>query len=263
MQIYIEKVIFDNLIIDYMLLKYSRKIVKRPCKFRWLFLYSALGTVFAVVLPIMPVPATYKTLCKVFFCVFYAYISSGSKHFKENVRYIFVFSFLTFACAGFVYGTNYLFTVKYKINYSFENLSFGSVVFAVYIAIKLCSVVVKTIYRKRFYGEFYRKCVAVNGNEKVNLNGFIDTGNVTLDESNNGIVFCSLKTAQKLMNIKTKFSYIRISTVNGISLLRAFEIDKLILNENGNETVKNNVKFCIVDDKRLNGDFDLILPTAI
>lgn len=263
MRIYIEKVIFDNLIIDYMLLKYSRRLVKRPSKFRWLFLYSVLGTAYAVILPVLPIKTLYKTISKVLFCIFYAYISSGCKNFKENVKYILVFSFLTFACAGFVYGLYFIFNGKYKLNYSIENMSFGSIALAVYSAIKLSSVVVRIFYRKRFSIGCYCKCVAVNGNIRVILNGFIDTGNQALDESNNAIVFCSLKTAQRLMNVTTKFSSVHISTVNGIGRLTAFEIDKLILDDGKSETVKEGVKLCIVDDKRLKSNCDLILPAAL
>lgn len=64
MAVYIEYAILDNFIIDFILLFAVKKTLKLPTKNIWLILSAILGTVFAVVLPLLSLPSVLVVMLK-------------------------------------------------------------------------------------------------------------------------------------------------------------------------------------------------------
>ena len=76
MDVYIEYVIIDNLIIDYLLLTNTYRILRIKTIKAWIFFCAILGTIFAIVLPIINLKNVYKTIIKLIFSFMLVFISA-------------------------------------------------------------------------------------------------------------------------------------------------------------------------------------------
>ena len=74
MKVYIEYVLIDNFVIDYLLLKATFAVTGYPYSKGRLFLCAFLGSLFALLYPLIPVGEPFITISKILFGLFLTFI---------------------------------------------------------------------------------------------------------------------------------------------------------------------------------------------
>lgn len=260
MQTYVEYVILDNLIIDYMLLKCTYFVLHKKNVFWWLFFFSIIGSVFATIFPLLKINGIFNVLVKITFMFLYVFLFSRCKSLKEYIKYLMTFITLTFVCGGAVFGLNSIFNTKNS--YTIYNIPVGITILIVYLILKIALLLFDYFYRKKDIIPYIRKCIAQNGKVSIELDGFIDTGNNTYDNFGTPLVFCGKNTAKKLINLKTKIENISIQTVTGKSFVKSFFIDNLQIIDKPIINI-TNVKVAVIENGRIaDNECDLILHSS-
>lgn len=258
MTVYIEYVIIDNFVIDYMLLKLSLALVGKNVSKKRLALGATIGTIFALLMPLINVNNILLVIVKFFVGSMMVVVASCYKSLNNYLATLAIFMLLTFCVGGAVIGVyNVL-----GVNYSSE-VSIATMFLPCYLAIKLVRESVKVLKQKRQIESFsYRFKVYAFGRAEKGV-GFMDSGNMVYDGIN-PVVFCSKEFAQKFLDCKGfRFSKsIRIDTVNGASYKKCFKTEKIVLYFKDKPNIYNNVTVCISESIKKDA-YDIILHPAL
>ena len=124
MKIYIEIAIIDNLIINFILLYLTGKIFKVFRGKLYVFFASLLGTVFALLFPLIHAGNLILIFLKTLLGCVMVYIAFAPKTFKRLSFEFFVFFTLTFLLGGIIYAVFGMFKIDI---YNFVLFSTSSV----------------------------------------------------------------------------------------------------------------------------------------
>lgn len=216
MVIYLDLLFILNLLYDFLLLMTVSVILKRNVKIKRLLLSSFFGalTTFIILIPINKyLLLTLKiiiSLLMIFICFGYKNI----KYFIDNILYLYMSSVIL---AGFLYF----------LKIEFNNLSYLIVLvispLILYLYIKMQKELKEII-------NYYRKVIIIfKNNRRIELNGFIDSGNRLKDSiTNKYIILINKKKIKGIYNIRSPM-YIPIYTINKSSLLECIPIKKIII----------------------------------
>lgn len=277
MILYIEYVILDNMVVNYLLL--SLIGITTKCKLNRFrkFLSSAIGTLFAIFLPyilkIKWLILIYKLLCSLLMVLFI-------KKYKTIRNYFWCLGllfFYTFLFGGFLIATLSLLGVEYNMTgillYNFEiPISvFLIVLYIIYLIIK------KTIFvfsKQLKANNFIREITLIDNNEKVEGVGYFDSGNM-ICKSGHAVNIISSELFFKLYrdypidklllnsidnNVLKDASYIEINSLSKGQKYLSFRIDKLVIESTEYDNVYMAVAFkkfenfdCILNSKFVGG----------
>lgn len=213
MIVYIEQVVIDNLIINYLLLFLTAKILFLTPKFWRMFLGSVTGTVFALVFPLFSLDGILLVLLKILLGMVIINISFEYKTLKKFLLTLFCFVCFTAVMGGLIFGLMFALSPDLKL----ENGTFvytHSVPVGIYILV--VSVFAKLIYdafltaqKKQKLKQFEYDMTICNEKKVVPIKVFLDTGNLLTDKiTGKPVIVVSFKTFQKIFNIKTS-DYLR------------------------------------------------------
>ena len=267
MVVYIENVLIDNLVIDFLLLALARKSYKLPVKFLRLILPSVVGAAVALALPVMDLGNGWLFLLRLALSLFMVAISGKFRNLKEYIFCYYLFIFYTLLFGGAVSATFYLFGIKYDpltgINAADFPLGFAlGVCSAVYFA---AVKVIKAIYKRRDITRFTVDCSLSLGGESFALKGFIDSGNrLVYKKTGSPIILCSPSAAKKVFFGKDFSSLslgdMEINTVTGKSFIKLYKTEKLLIYSGDSPNIINNVVIGLSErDFDAANDYDLIL----
>ena len=107
MEVYVEYVIIDNLIINYLLLSSSTFVSRVRTTFIRKGLSAILGTIIAVLLPLFEIGDTSLLFIKILLSLIMVIICSKYTTFKGYVKTYFFFLLFTFLCGGFIIAIFY------------------------------------------------------------------------------------------------------------------------------------------------------------
>lgn len=269
MYVYIEYAILDNLIINYLLIKSACACAKVKTKFILLFLSSLLGTIIAIVLPILNLSNESALIIKILLSFLMPLISSKFLSFKSYFLTFIFFILFTFLCGGFIIAIFNFSGVDYEIYYSLNYdspIPIGITVFLVYIITKLLKKLVFYLIKERNVGSFMRRCVLIVNKTKYQVYGFIDSGN-SLYDTNSGlpVIVASKNLFDKIQKngIKKSVSTIEFSTVNGKSLMELYVIDKLMIYNGEKVNIFNNVLLGATNFSFNSKEFELLLHPSL
>ena len=256
--VYIEYVLLDNIIIDYLLLKYTFLLVRGESGFWRLLLCSFLGAAFAAAMPIIDLPQYIAIPLKLAFSAVLVFAAGKFKTKKSYLISFIVFNLYTFLLGGSVTGVFNLFHLPLDKEYSV-----GLVILAAYFLIKLAHKGVTLLYRRKNIYSCVSECeIELNG-RSVKAKGFLDTGNNLYDtESNLPVVVCSKSVAFTLTDgfkIKIPGKYIRVSTAVGADKMLVFKIDKLKIYNRDKVNIFDNVLLGVARHAFAESGYDLIL----
>ena len=268
---YIEYVIIDNLIIDYLLLKTTMVSSRVKTSKLRLFLSSVIGTIVAVIMPFFKMSNGFLILLKLNLALIMVIISGEFLSLKKIlISYGFFLAF-TFLFGGILIGVFYLADVDYVLYFSINYDSFmpvGISVLIVYVGAKFTIYLVKNLLKSRDIEPFIRPCAIIVNGKKYKLNGYIDSGNRLFDKSSGlPIVVISKRMFDKINSQESKLflkSSMVIDTVNGISVMQIYVLDKLLIYNGERENIINNV---MIGKSEFNfesdGNYDLLLNPSI
>ncbi len=258
MIVYIEYVLLDNFVIDYLLLKATFATTGKKYSKGRLFLCAFLGAIVALLYPLLDVNRIILTAVKVCAGLLIVLLSANFNSKKEFYIHTVLFFFYTFLTGGAIIG---VFGVL-GMDYSGE-VSIALMIIPTYLLITCMVGVVKYIYRRKdVMSNVVDVQITVLG-VSVCGRGFFDTGNAVYD-GDSPVVFCSGKFAKNFIKdsvIGVKLKKIMVDTVNGKSQKYALKTDNIKIYQGTNVNIHNNITLCIVGN--VCDGYDVILHPAL
>lgn len=256
MTVYIEYVLINNLIIDYLLLKATFNLTGKSVSNGRLLFCAFLGAVFAILYPLVTVNKIIIGIAKVVFGFILTFIACKNFSLKSYYVISILFFIFTFLTGGALTGIYNLF----GLNHSDEYLTAIAFI-PVYFILNTISQVIKYVYNRRHVVPFTVNVeLSLNGITKKCV-GFFDTGNSAYD-GDNPVIFCDKKLAEKFITQTIRIKKIKVKTVNGESENLSFNIEKIKIYIADKPHIFNNVTLCVTSNGV--GDFyDLILHPAL
>lgn len=271
MQVYIEYVIIDNLIIDYILLSLSLRASNVNAK-RWrIILASIIGTVVAVIMPLLNIKESYLVFVKIVLAFLMVYVTGK---YTTITKYLLTFAYFiifTFIFGGMIIAIFFFADIDYTVYFSVNYDSFmpiGITIFLVYImSIGLKKLITKTM-KIRAISPYLRNCVIVLKGKRLKMVGFYDSGNRLFDKRTGfPIIMGSKKLFEKIdsLGIYTKvYDYLEIKTVTGNSKINIYKVDKLLIYNGMQVNIYNNVLIGRASDNFYDEEnYDLLLNSAL
>lgn len=258
MTVYIEYVIIDNLIIDYLILKATFSLMKISYRKRRLFLCAFLGALIALVYPLLEINQIILTLVKILSGLLILLLANDYKTVKSFYISAVIFFSLVFLTGGAVIGIYNIFSIPLS-----TEISVALVFLPVYLIIKSIGEFIGYFYKRKEIVSFLYKVELKVYGKTLTATGFLDTGNSAFDKGQ-PIIFCNQVFASKLLQehlIKTKFSKILIATATGEKENLSFKLDELVLYIENKAHTFNDIRVCIAKIK--SSDYDIILHPAL
>jgi stage II sporulation protein GA (sporulation sigma-E factor processing peptidase) len=273
MIVYIEFVIIDNMVIDYILLYILFKCIKKEVKWWRLFISCILGTAVAVLLPLVSLNTMLLFFIKLITGILMVYVCREYKTFKEFVTAAILFFLFTFLLGGIIIGLFFMLKIDYSIENNFNyisNIPIGLILLTAFIMGIVLRITFLKLYKKRNINQFIYNCGLYLNNIKINSKGFMDSGNQLYDYMNDSpVIITGRNTASRLFKEGlftngTKARFLEFSTIGGKGKMLIFKIDKLEIYIGNTMNIINNITLGISPYHiKGNEDYDLILHPAL
>ena len=259
MSVYVEYVLLDNFIIDYLVLKATFQLTGLSYK-RWRLCCCAfLGGAFAIVYPLISVHVLLLTVIKVLFGLALLLMSndySSPKSFYVNALVFFGYTFFT---GGAVIGVFNLLGIPLGSEHSV-----ALAVIPIYLLLNGMARLVRYFFRRKEVVSLVREVEITAFGVTVVGKGFLDSGNGLYD-GERPVIVCDKRFAERFLNgnlAHIKIKRIEVNTVNGKSLSPAFKIDEIKIYNGDKCNIHNNVTIC-VSQHSVGEGYDVILHPAL
>ncbi len=260
--VYIEYVLLDNIIIDYLLLKYTFKLLGGESGFWRLFFCACMGAAFAALLPLVSLPLWASLPIKALFAAGLVWAAGKFGTKRSYFLSLAVFHLYTFLLGGSVTGIFNLFSLPLDREYSV-----GLVILAAYLLVKLMHKGVRLLYRRKNVFAYVSDCEISFRGRTVRAKGFLDTGNRLYDrETEAPVVICSKSVAFELsdnLRVKLGGKPLKIATAAGTDEITVFKIDSLKIYRGDKANIFNNVLLGVAKTAFRDGGYDLILHSEM
>ncbi|MBR1867202.1 MAG: sigma-E processing peptidase SpoIIGA [Clostridia bacterium] len=271
MEVYIEYAIIDNLAIDFLLLKLARKSLKLENKNLPIFFAACIGAAIAVVLPLFNLSNGFLYVVKIITGALLALLSGRFRTVREYVLCFHAFLFFTFLFGGATAAVFYFIGKDFNaLDFSYNaEISLGAVLAIAFSVFWISERIIVKIYRKREISPFLRKCTIEANGEKIELSGFIDSGNRLFHKRTGApIILCSPKIAEDMRNkgmlLGSDGEVMIFSTVGGKSAMQIYKLDKIqIYNGQSPNTIYNVMIGFSPKEFSDGGEYDLILNSSM
>ena len=240
MTVYIEYVLIDNLVIDYLLFSLTFALLGRSGVRKRLFLCSLLGATFALLYPLLLGDGIISVIGKVLFiCLDALFVDNFSK-FKDYLLFLTVLLMVTFLTGGIILGALNILGIK-----EYSEVCVATVILPVFITTKIIRYMLKTLNNKRSVLSLQYEVDLSLKDILVKAVGFMDTGNLVFN-GNSPVIFCEKPFMKKFL---TKFPlpkifYVEIETVASKEKLPAIKIDKVVIRKNKTAYTYTGVTLC-------------------
>lgn len=258
MVLYIEYVIFDNMVVDYLLVNLLSTTFKEKFnKFRK-FLTCCIGTIFAVFLPYIKYSFWINIYRAITLVVMMLFLKKY-KSLKNYLMFLSVFVGLTVFFGGVALGILIMFGMNYSLNgillYN-SSIPVGAFILIFWIGGWLLKKIIITLNNQIKYNNFLHHIVLCDNGNCIEGVGFFDSGN-KVDRSGEVVNIISMDMFMKLYkdypiekllfrnidsNKLKNASYIDIQSISVTSKCLAFTIDKMIIDQQE----YNNVTLAVV-----------------
>ncbi len=271
MLVYIEYVIIDNLIIDYLLLSLSLRVSNcKTNKFR-LILASIVGTLVAVIMPLLNLDNLYLIIIKLILAILMCYLAGKYTSIKKFFLTLLAFLGFTFLSGGVIIAIFYFADIDYTNNFSFNYDAVFPIGFTILIMYGLYFALKKLIVKLskiKSINAFIRKCILVVKGKRLTVLGFIDSGNRLFDTKTGlPIIVGSKNLFLKIENLNISLKEagnIQIKTVGGNGKIKIYFIDKLLIYNEQKVNIYNNVLIGRADSDFYDDvKYELLLNTSL
>ena len=242
MEVYVEYVLIENLLIDYMLISGAGLIVrKRRSRLRCVFA-AIFGAGFSVLFPLLKLGGVLCFLLKIAAGIVMVFIAFDFKNLGEVLYCFLFFLLLTYAAGGAIIGGCLLFGGDFDfadggLAYTASScvLPYGIIISLSFIVTETVVCVLKKASIKRDLEGYYREVMIIDGqNATPVLTGFVDTGNKLYDEKSGApvAVISSAKADELILSgalSLTGARYQTYSTVSGEGKILLFSVSKLLI----------------------------------
>ncbi len=265
MIVYIEYVILDNFIIDFIILYSTAKLLKLDIKPFRLILSSILGVGFAFLTPYINIHNALLFIIKLLMGVILTYVAFKWTKAKKFFLAYFVFLFLTFLLGGICYGLQG-FIQSMQVVDGTVTYSADFPVSLIIVAIFIFFILGKNLYASIKSKKKYTRISVIYQGHTLILNALIDSGNQLIDgKTKLPISFLSKKDfLNKFGNVdfKNESSYQNLlcKTITGTKILDTILVDKIVVLDNHTTLLNARIALYEFDSKQ---DFKAIISANI
>lgn len=258
MTVYVEYVIIDNFLIDYMLLRAATVSAGLKTDRLRLCIAAAMGAAFAILYPLLSLAAPLLAVLKAACGGLIVLVAVRSDSVRAYFIVLSLFLLYTFAAGGAITG---IFSIL-GLNPSSE-VSVALMVMPVYVMLKGAVSAVRRIWRGRISLNLRYKTIITVDAVTLSVCGFMDTGNA-LYAGDLPVIICDKRTAQKFFNgIKLpKMISIPVTTVNGKKTYPAFIAQRVVVFNQDKQVECGGAAICAVD-RALERGCEVILHPAL
>ena len=186
MNVYVEYVILDNFVVDLLILYLVARALKLHSS-KWRVVVGALlGTVFAVVSPLLNVSVSLAVLCKIALALLMVAVLAEFKNAKQYFTSVLLFFSFTFLLGGACLGVLSILTndVASYVSLNYEaSVPVGLIVFVVWVYVRIIGEFAQYIYKRKEVNSFLFDCEVETKHAKLNMVGFLDSGNHLFDDA--------------------------------------------------------------------------------
>ena len=218
MIIYIDLLIIVNFLFDFLLLLTINIALKRYTKIYRLILASLFGEITLLSL-FIPISSYLLTILKVVMGIIMVLIAFGYKNIKYslyNALYLYMTSVIL---GGFIYF----------LNIEFENMNYLIILFIAPIILYGFIKNIKALKEIKNY--YYNVSILFENNFKLNITGFLDTGNKLIDPiTRKPIILINKKKIKGCINIRSPM-YVPYNSLNHHGLLECIKPKYIMIND--------------------------------
>lgn len=231
MKIYVDLIFLINIFFDFILLLSVSLILRRYVKIKRIFLGSIVGglSIFFLFFDISSISLFFL---KILIAIFMSVITFGFKdmyYFIKNFIYLYLVSIVL---GGALYFLNIEFSYKNSglIFYN-DGLSINIIFILIISPILLYFYVREMRCLKNNYSKYYKVVIYFRNNKKIEVNGFLDTGNNLIDPyGKRPIILVNYEKIKRYVLKESEF-LVPYSTASGNDILRCIRINKIVINE--------------------------------
>ena len=265
MQIYVEYLIIDNFIFDYLLLLLaSYKKIASVKKGKVVF-SAVIGTIIAILFPLLKINEFILFLLKICIAFLLVFLAYGYKNFTFYFSLVVRFVILTFLFGGSIYGIASLCGINYAFLYGTSSciIPLGLLVSIAVVLYYLFKNFINRIYSKGFLASYSCYCKIYMGGKCVDACGYFDSGNHATYK-NNPVCFSSYTLNKKLFEraffANLPIGEIELITATGKEMVSVYKFDKLEIYFNNKKNIIYSPYIAISKQNRLvSEDYELIL----
>ena len=200
-EVFIEYAIADNFIMDYILLRQTAVVTATPYKKGRIALCSALGTVFAIILPLFSINNVLAFVLKLLCGAAIAFGAVNHSSVRSYLKYFNVFLLFTFLLGGGVIAAFYIAGIKLDKGAYIQagSLPAGVTLLAGFLLVAGVKALIKnSIEVVSHAGEVMPLKIKAEG-KIFEVSAFFDSGNTVEDErSGLPVVFLTEKAFEKI-----------------------------------------------------------------
>lgn len=260
MEIYIEYVLIDNIVINFLLFLFTKKLLKLDIKIFNIFLCSLLGACFSLLMPYLVFHNILLFLFKLFIGVLLVSLLKKYRNIKEFFVTMLTFITSTFLFGGLIYFALNVINAKTTSSglliYEYQ-IPMGLIILIIYLYAYFMFQLISNFYKRKLTNKYLFNVTVKVGKKSLSVKAFLDTGNRLTDNISgkpiviiNYEVFCNIYEQVsladlllgKLERLPLKNSrYITVNGANGMkSKLLTFEGEELqIFFEDGVNIIPN------------------------
>ena len=274
MEVYIEYVILDNLIIDYLIIFFTSMIMSCKYNLKNIVVAVMFGVVGAVVFPLYYITTFYLTCVKIMTGFLMVALLKKYANFREYLTTCIVLFTITFLFGGLCIGVNSMFGIETSGGQVLINgYSFPVSVFVLFASgyFYLFVQLIKYSKYKNKLTNFYFDVQVVLNSRRYFLRGYLDSGNKLLDNGQ-PVVVVPFKIFLKVFKdypiekvvlgcAPNNPHYINIISVSEMDKMLVLEIDKILIKNNEKNKEYTNVKLGL-SKANFSSDFDILLHST-
>lgn len=259
MIVYIEQVLIDNFIINFLILLCLGFVFRVKLKKVNLIISSLLGSVISLLMPIFSLNNIISFIIKILLSLSMISLIKRYKTLSEFLLYYLTFILLTFLFGGACLFLLLSFDKNFNVNnYNSYSLPLGVIVLIIFFISLLIKNIFKNIYKRKKLNSFIYKIKLFNNNKCDEILGYLDSGNFLNDNLTKKPItivdFNSLKNLLVDINItdilfnrtdklNKYFKNVHLQTVSSInkgSKILIIEIEKLEIYSENKMNIINN-----------------------
>lgn len=281
MEVYIEYVIFDNFVMNYLILFFTKFTVKSKIRKLNMIVSTLFGVVSAVLMPLITINFLLLIPIKLCVGVIMVLILKKYENFRQFAIHFLLFITYTFVFGGFCYAIINLFNMSTTASgimiCGFE-MPMGLIMILMAFYVYFLSKIIAYTRHHNENSSLYFDVTIKNDNKNYYLRGFVDSGNKLYDtESNKPIVVISFKTFCRLFSkapIENYFlnkpeklgltdaHYINVDNVVGGGKMLVFKVDEIKIQHD--KLIKKNNDYLVgISNKNFSSDFECLLHSEV
>lgn len=269
MDIYIEYVLLDNFVVDFVLLLCTNKILKLPTNKCSMVLSALLGALFSLLSPMLNVDGIVVIILKLLVAFIMVFVATFS-FYKLFLRFL-CFVLLTFMFGGLLIAVCYFMGVSVLTGANlmyFCEIPLASVLAFAFIFLFVVVGVIKKLYSSAKYTKFlYKICLTIN-NKTKELNAFFDSGNTLKTKDNIPVVILKeddlkywFSFDERMQIVMGKTSHTKLKNPQKLDISGVGFKNQILVFDADNLRI-NNRNFCVavgIDNSRNFKNFSVLL----